>query len=50
MQAHIALDHVRQTLTPRLGLTVLDQPLRTKVQYFHTAAGRVFNISANYAK
>lgn len=44
MQAHIALDHVRQTLTPRLGLTALDQPLRTKVQYFRTAAGRVFGV------
>lgn len=44
MQAQIALDHVRHTLSIRLGLTALDQPLRTKVQYFRTAAGRVFGV------
>lgn len=44
MQAHLALDQVRHTLSTRLGLTALDQPLRTKVQYFRTAAGRVFGV------
>jgi|GEM_PF-5560501 len=44
MQAHIALDHVRHSLCQRLGLTALDQPLRSKVQYFRTPAGRVFGL------
>jgi len=44
MQAQLALDHVRHSLSTRLGLTALDQPLRTKVQYFRTAAGRVFGM------
>ncbi|KMJ52767.1 hypothetical protein ACG97_11910 [Vogesella sp. EB] len=44
MQAQLALDHVRYTLCPRFGLTALDQPLRTKVQYFRTVAGRVFGL------
>lgn len=44
MQAQIALDHVRHSLSTRLGLIALDQPLRTKVQYFRTATGRVFGV------
>lgn len=46
MQAQIALDHVRHSLGTRLGLTALDQPLRTKVHYFRAAAGRVFGVRA----
>lgn len=44
MQAHIALDHVRNNLCQRFGLSALDQPLRSKVQYFRTPAGRVFGV------
>lgn len=44
MQAQIALDYVRQTLSTRFGLTALDQPLRSKVQYFCTTTDRVFGL------
>lgn len=44
MQAQQALDFIRNTLCTRLALTALDQPLRSKAQYFRTPGGRVFGV------
>lgn len=44
MQAQFALDHLRNSLCSRFDLTALDQPLRSKAQYFRTSTGRVFGV------